>query len=156
MLACCKARCKTVLACCKARCTTVLVCCKARCITVLACFEVCCKTVLVCCEVHCTVPCLHGAVELLLTGDQHKPCASFNQQARKNTLSVAEGKRKTPQKIASKGAKICKKKKSPHFGVQKWTRFGACFFKKGIGKPQNGSIFGPQKWSLFFTYFCAF
>ena len=53
-----------------------------------------------------TVPCLHGAVELLLTGDQHKPCASFNQQARKNTTSVAEGKGKTPQKIASKGAKI--------------------------------------------------
>ena len=25
----------------------------------------------------CTVPCLHGAVELLLTGDQHKPCASL-------------------------------------------------------------------------------
>ena len=45
-----------------------------------------------------TVPCLHGAVELLLTGDQHKPCASFNQQACKNTTSVAEGKRKTPQK----------------------------------------------------------
>ena len=55
------------------------------------------------------VPCLRGAVELLLTGDQHKPCASFNQQARKNTTSVAEGKRKTPQKIASKGAKIYKK-----------------------------------------------
>ena len=48
------------------------------------------------------VPCLRGAVEFLLTGDQHKPCASFNQQARKNTTSVA------------------------HFGVQKWTRFGAC------------------------------
>ena len=72
------------------------------------------------------VPCLHGAVELLLTGDQHKPCASFNQQARKNTTSVAEGKRKTPQKIASKGAKICKKRH--HFGVQKWTRFGVCLF----------------------------
>ena len=72
-----------------------------------------------------TVPCLRGAVELLLTGDQHKPCASFNQQACKNTTSVAEGKRKTPQKIASKGAKICKK--CPRFGVQKWTRFGARF-----------------------------
>ena len=55
------------------------------------------------------VPCLHGAVELLLTGGQHKPCASFNQQACRNTTSVAEGKRKTPQKIASKGAKIFKK-----------------------------------------------
>ena len=28
-----------------------------------------------------TVPCLHGAVELLLTGGQHKPCACFIQQA---------------------------------------------------------------------------
>ena len=51
-----------------------------------------------------TAPRLHGAVELLLTGDQHKPCASFNQHACKNTTSVAEGKRKTPQKIASKCA----------------------------------------------------
>ena len=59
---------------------------------------------------HCAV-----AVELLLTGDQHKPCASFNQEACKNTTSVAEGKRKTPQKIASKGAKICKKM-SPFWG----------------------------------------
>ena len=56
-----------------------------------------------------TVPRLRGAVELLLTGDQHKPCASFNQQACKNTTSVEEGKRKTPQKIASKCAKILKK-----------------------------------------------
>ena len=51
-----------------------------------------------------TAPRLHGAVELLLTGDQHKPCASFNQHACKNTTSVAEGKGKTPQKIASKCA----------------------------------------------------
>ena len=51
------------------------------------------------------VPCLHGAVELLRTGDQHKPCASFNQQARKNTTSVAEGKRKTPQKNCIKRRK---------------------------------------------------
>ena len=51
-------------------------------------------------------PRLHGAVELLLNGDQHKPCACFNQKACKNTTSVAEGKPKTPQKIASKCAKI--------------------------------------------------
>ena len=55
-----------------------------------------------------TVPRQHRAVELLLTGDQHKPCASFNQQACKNTTSVEEGKRKTRQKIASKCAKILK------------------------------------------------
>ena len=100
-----------------------------------------------------SVPCLHGAVELLLTGDQHKPCASFNQQARKNTTSVAEGKRKTPQKIASKGAKICKK--STHFGVQKWTRFGVCLFFFKRNKPQNGSIFGSQNGGFFYI-FCAF
>ena len=101
-----------------------------------------------------TVPCLHGAVELLLTGDQHKPCASFNQQAYKNTTSVAEGKRKTPQKNASKGAKICKT--CPHFGVQKWTRFGVClnvrilFLKQT--SPQNGTIFGPQNGQFFYIF----
>ena len=82
-----------------------------------------------------SVPCLHGAVELLLTGDQHKPCASFNQQARKNTTSVAEGKRETPQKIASKGAKIYKKK-PPFWG------------------PKMDPFWGLP--ILFFRYFCAF
>ena len=76
-----------------------------------------------------TVPCLHGAVELLLTGDQHKPCASFNQQACKNTTSVAEGKRKTPQKIASKGAKICKKM-PPFWGPKMDPFWGLVCFKK--------------------------
>ena len=56
-----------------------------------------------------TVPRLRGTVELLLTGDQHKPCTSFNQQACKDTTSVAGGKRKTPQKTAPKCAKILKK-----------------------------------------------
>ena len=69
-----------------------------------------------------TVPRLHGAVELLLTGDQHKPCTSFNQQACKNTTSVAEGKRKIPQKIAPKCAKILKN--ATVLGVQNLTRFG--------------------------------
>ena len=63
---------------------------------------------------------------------------------------VAEGKRKTPQKIASKGAKICKK--SPHFGVQKWTRFGVCLFFFKRNKPQNGSIFGPQNGVFFYIF----
>ena len=99
-----------------------------------------------------TVPCLRGAVELLLTGDQHKPCASFNQQACKNTTSVAEGKRKTPQKIASKGAKICKK--CHHFGVQKWTRFGVCHYFLKQTSPQNGSIFGPQNGGIFCIFLC--
>ena len=101
-----------------------------------------------------SVPCLHGAVELLLTGDQHKPRASFNQQARKNTTSVAEGKRKTPQKIASKGAKIFKK--SHHFGVQKWTRFGVCLFfflKKQAPKRVH---FWTPKWVLFLNIFAPF
>ena len=95
------------------------------------------------CLSHYTVPCLHGAVELLLTGDQHKPCACFNQQACKNTTSVAEGKRKTAQKIASH-----------RFGVQKWTRFGVChyFFKQT--SPQNGSIFGPQNGGIFCVFLC--
>ena len=101
-----------------------------------------------------TVPCLRGAVELLLTGDQHKPCASFNQQACKNTTSVAEGKRKTPQKIASKGGKICKK--CNRFGVQKWTRFGGLFVLKNNGRPQNGSIFGPQNGGIFLHIFVPF
>ena len=101
-----------------------------------------------------SAPCLHGAVELLLTGDQHKPCASFNQQARKNTTSVAEGKRKTPQKIASKGAKICKK--SPHFGVQKWTRFGACFFEKKNKQTPKRVHFWTPKWRLFLHIFAPF
>ena len=64
-----------------------------------------------------TVPRLRRAVELLLTDDQHKPCASFNQQACKNTTSVEEGKRKTPPKIAPKCAKILKKR--PRFGGPK-------------------------------------
>ena len=101
-----------------------------------------------------SVPCLHGAVELLLTGDQHKPCASFNQQARKNTTSVAEGKRKTPQKIASKGAKICKK--SPILGSKNGPVLGLVSFKKRIGKPQNGSIFGPQNGGFFLHIFAPF
>ena len=96
-----------------------------------------------------TVPCLHGAVELLLTGDQHKPCASFNQQACKNTTSVAEGKRKTPQKIASKGTKICKK--CHRFGVQKWTRFGTRFgvchyFFKTNKPPKRVHFWTPKRW----------
>ena len=69
-----------------------------------------------------TVPRLRGAVELLLTGDQHRPCARFNEQACKNTTSAAKGKRESPQKIASKCATISKKR--PHFGVHKLTRFG--------------------------------
>ena len=64
-----------------------------------------------------TVPRLRGAVELLLTGDQHRPCARFNQQACKNTTSVAKGKRESPQKIASKCEKNSKKM-SPFRGPQ--------------------------------------
>ena len=64
-----------------------------------------------------TVPRLRRAVDLLLTDDQHKPCAGFNQQVYKNTTSVAEGKRKTPPKIAPKCAKILKKR--PRFGGPK-------------------------------------
>ena len=62
-------------------------------------------------------PRLHGAVELLLTGGQHKPCASFNQQACKNTTSVAKGKRKTPQKLRQNAQKYLKT--CPHFGGPK-------------------------------------
>ena len=101
-----------------------------------------------------TVPCLHGAVELLLTGDQHKPCASFNQQACKNTTSVAEGKRKTPQKIASKGAKICKK--SLRFGVQKWTRFGVSHYFFKTNKPPKRVHFWTPKRMLFLHIFAPF
>ena len=105
-----------------------------------------------------TVPCLRGAVELLLTGDQHKPCASFNQQACKNTTSVAEGKRKTPQKIASKGAKICKK--CHRFGVQKWTRFGArfgvCHYFFKTNKPPKRVHFWTSKRGHFLHVFVPF
>ena len=73
-----------------------------------------------------TVPRLRGAVELLLTGDQHKPRTSFNQQACKDTTSVAEGKRKTPQKIAPKCAKILKKR--PRFGGPKIDPFWGFVF----------------------------
>ena len=102
-----------------------------------------------------TVPCLHGAVELLLTGGQHKPCASFNQQACRNTTSVAEGKRKTPQKIASKGAKIFKK--CPHFGVQNWTRFGVCiihFLNNSANKqtPKTGPFLDPKMVAFFWIF----
>ena len=101
-----------------------------------------------------TVPRLHGAVELLLTGDQHKPCASFNQQACKNTTSVAEGKRKTPQKIASKGAKI--RKKMPPFRGPKMDPFwGLLCFKKEYEPPKTGPFLDP-KMGAFFAYFCAF
>ena len=104
------------------------------------------------------MPCLRGAVELLLTGDQHKPCASFNQQACKNTTSVAEGKRKTPQKIASKGAKICKK--CHRFGVQKWTRFGArfgvCHYFFKTNKPPKRVHFWTSKRGHFLHVFVPF
>ena len=95
-----------------------------------------------------SVPCLHGAVELLLTGDQHKPCASFNQQARKNTTSVAEGKGQPRKKLHQKAQKYIKKasilgsKNGPVLGL-------AYSFFKRIGKPQNGSIFGPQNGGFF-------
>ena len=79
-----------------------------------------------------TVPRLHGPVELLLTGDQHKPCTSFNQQACKNTTSVAEGKRKIPQKIASKCAKILKK--GSRFGGPKIDPFWGLFFTEVLKK----------------------
>ena len=122
-----------------------------------------------------TVPRLRGAVELLLTGDQHKPWASFNQHACKNTTSVAKGKWESPQKIASKCAKISKK--YHRFGVRKLTRFGArlrvriLFSNKCMkNEPQNGGIIwtpkrvnlGTPKWSKnsrilmqFFAGFCA-
>ena len=58
-----------------------------------------------------TVPRLRKIVELLLTGDQQA------EQACKNTTSVAKGKRKTTQKIASKCAKFSKT--CPYFGVHK-------------------------------------
>ena len=100
-----------------------------------------------------TVPRLRGAVELLLTGDQHRPCASFNQQACKNTTSVAKGKRESPQKIASKCAKITKKR--PHFGVHKLTRFGVRLRVRILLKiiprkttPKTGASFGPQNGSI--------
>ena len=106
-----------------------------------------------------TVPCLHGAVELLLTGGQHKPCASFNQQACRNTTSVAEGKRKTPQKIASKGAKIFKK--MPPFWGPKMDPFWGLphsFFKQFCEQtnPKNGSIFGPQNGVIFLNISAPF
>ena len=97
-----------------------------------------------------SVPCLHGAVELLLMGDQHKPCASFNQQARKNTTSVAEGKRKTPQKIRQKAQKYVKK--APILGSKNGPVLGLVSFKKRISKPQNGSIFGPQNGGFFYIF----
>ena len=90
-----------------------------------------------------TVPCLHGAVELLLTGDQHKPCASFNQQACKNTTSVAEGKRKTPQKIASKGTKICKKM-PPFWGPKMDPFWGLPLFFKNKQAPKTGPFLDPK------------
>ena len=102
-----------------------------------------------------TVPCLHGAVELLLTGDQHKPCASFNQQACKNTTSVAEGKRKTPQKIASKGTKICKKN-APVLGSKNGPVLGSAIIFLKQTSPQNGSMFGPQNGGIFLHIFAPF
>ena len=105
-----------------------------------------------------TAPRLHGAVELLLTGDQHKPCTSFNQQACKNTTSVAEGKRKTPQKIAPKCAKILKN--ATVLGVQKLTRFGVTeVLKKRIRtlrRTPKRVNFWTTKTGVFFQYFCAF
>ena len=105
------------------------------------------------------MPCLHGPVELLLTGGQHKPCASFNQQACRNTTSVAEGKRKTPQKNASKAAKIFKK--MPPFWGPKMDPFWGLphsFFKQFCEQtnPKNGSIFGPVLGSASFIFkqFC--
>ena len=105
-----------------------------------------------------TVPRLHGPVELLLTGDQRKPCTSFNQQACKNTTSVAEGKRKIPQKIASKCAKNIVKRPS-FWGFKNWPVLGLFFtevLKKRIGGPQNGSIFGSPKRGPFFNIFAHF
>ena len=73
-----------------------------------------------------TVPRLRRAVELLLTDDQHKPCTSFNQQAYKNTTSVAEGKRKTPQKFRRKQT------------------------------PKTGQFLDPQNGGVFFNIFVHF
>ena len=98
-----------------------------------------------------TAPCLHGAVELLLTGDQHKPCASCNQQAFKTTTSVAEGKRKTPQKIASKGTKICKKM-PPLWGPKMDPFWGLVCFKKIMADPKTGPFLDPKTG----TFFCIF
>ena len=104
------------------------------------------------------VPCLHGAVELLLTGDQHKPCAGFNQQAYKNTTSVAEGKRKTPQKIASKGAKICRKM-APFWGPKMDPFWGLVCFRKRIRTlrqtPKRVHFWTP-KWGHFLHIFASF
>ena len=52
-----------------------------------------------------------------------KPCASLNQQACKNGTPVAETKRKIPQKIASKFAKL-NGKTAPVLGFKNWPRFG--------------------------------
>ena len=106
-----------------------------------------------------TVPRLHGAVELLLTGGQHKPCTSFNQQACKNTTSVAEGKRKTPQKIAPKCAKILKN--ATVLGVQKLTRFGVTevLKKKNTNPeadPKTGQFLDHQNGGVFFNIFAHF
>ena len=107
-----------------------------------------------------TVPRLHGAVELLLTGDQHKACTSFNQQACKNTTSVAKGKRKIPQKIAPKCAKILKK--TLRFGGPKIDLFWGLFFTEVLKKntnpeadPKTGQFLDPQNGGVF-SIFCAF
>ena len=52
-----------------------------------------------------------------------KPCASLNQQACKNGTPVAETKRKIPQKIASKFAKL-NGKTAPVLRFKNWLRFG--------------------------------
>ena len=107
-----------------------------------------------------TVPRLRGAVDLLLTGDQHKPCASFNQHACKNTTSVAEGKQKTPQKL-HQNARIFSRKhpnfrihKLTCFGVQKMPPFWSLFFAElqylkikntnPEADPQNGQFVDPK------------
>ena len=102
-----------------------------------------------------TVPRLRGAVELLLTGEQHKPCASFNQQACKKTTSVAKASGK-PRKKLHQNAQI-KTKNGPHFGVQKrppfWGLFlGNYFVKKNTNPeadPKTGQFLDPQNGGRF-------
>ena len=101
-----------------------------------------------------TVPCLHGAVELLLTGDQRKPCASFNQQACKNTTSVAEGKRKNPTKNCIKRRKNMQKK-LPFWGPKMDPFWGQPLFFQNKQAPKTGPFLDP-KTDAFFAYFCAF
>ena len=101
-----------------------------------------------------------------------KPWASLNQQACKNATPVAETKRKIPQKIASKFAKLnCKT--APVLGFKNWPRFGVrlkvcilAFNNSPWDGPQNGASFWTPKrgpfcnlilriWMQFFVEFSA-